>query len=46
MNIRFTGNLFSQGWGADGGEFPNDAGDVWSGNYWTDGAPALSDQSR
>jgi len=41
-----AGNLFSQGWGADGGEFPNDAGDVWSGNYWTDGTPALSDQSR
>ena len=46
VNIRFTGNLLSQGWGTDGGEFPNDAGDVWSGNYWTDGAPALSDQSR
>lgn len=46
VNIRFTGNLFSQGWGTDGGEFPNDAGDVWSGNHWTDGTPGLSDQSR
>ena len=46
VNIRFTGNLFDKGQGTDGGEFPNDAGDVWSDNYWTDGVPALVDQSR
>ena len=46
INIRFTGNLFSLGEGTDGGEFPNDAGDVWSGNYWTDGQPANSGQNR
>jgi hypothetical protein len=45
-NIVFTGNLFDRGQGTDAGEFPNDAGDVWSGNYWTDGVPALSGQSR
>ncbi len=46
VNIKATGNLFDRGQGTDGGEFPNDAGDVWSGNYWTDGVPALSGQSR
>lgn len=44
--IKFTGNLFDLGQGTDGGEFPNDAGDVWSDNYWTDGTPALSNDSR
>lgn len=46
VNIRVTGNLFDKGWGTDAGEFPNDAGDVWQDNYWTDGVPALVDQSR
>jgi hypothetical protein len=46
VNIKFTGNLFDRGWGTDGGEFPDDAGDVWSDNWWTDGVPALVDQSR
>ena len=45
-NIRFTGNQFSLGEGTDGEEFPNDAGDVWSGNYWTDQQPAYSGQTR
>ncbi len=46
VDIEFTGNLFDRGQGTDGGEFPNDTGDVWAGNYWTDGVPALSGQSR
>jgi hypothetical protein len=45
-DITFTGNLFDRGWGTDGGEFPNDAGDVWSDNYWVDGEPARSGQAR
>ena len=46
-NIKFTGNLFSLGEGTDAGEFPlSSAGNVWSGNYWTDGQVALSGQSR
>jgi hypothetical protein len=46
VNNRFAGNLFDKGWGTDGGEFPNDAGDVWSDNWWTDGVAALADQTR
>lgn len=46
INITFTGNLFDLGWMTDGDEFPNDAGDVFSGNYWTDGQPAASGESR
>lgn len=45
-DIKMTGNQFSLGEGTDGAEFPNDSGDVWSGNVWTDGQPALSGQSR
>lgn len=44
--ITFTGNLFSLGEGTDGGEFPFYADNMWSGNYWTDGVPAESGQSR
>jgi hypothetical protein len=46
VNIKFTGNMFDLGWGTDGSEFPNDSGDVWSDNWWVDGQPALSGQSR
>jgi hypothetical protein len=46
VNLRMAGNLFDRGQGTDGGEFPNDAGDVWEDNWWTDGRPALSGQSR
>lgn len=47
LNITFTGNLFDLGWMTDGDEFPLAyGGNVWSGNYWTDGEPALSGQSR
>jgi hypothetical protein len=46
VGIRFTGNLFSLGEGTDGGEFPFYGGNVWSGNYWTDGQPASSGQGR
>jgi hypothetical protein len=46
VNITMTGNLFDRGQGTDGGEFPDDAGDVWADNYWTDGVPALSGQAR
>lgn len=46
VNIRFTGNTFDRGQGTDGGEFPNDAGDVWADNVWIDGQPARSDTSR
>ena len=46
VNITMTGNLFDRGQGTDGGEFPDDAGDVWAHNYWTDGVPALSGQAR
>jgi outer membrane biosynthesis protein TonB len=46
VNIRMTGNLFDRGQGTDGGEFPNDAGDVWADNYWVDGEPARSGQAR
>lgn len=45
-DIAFTGNLFDLGWMTDGDEFPNDPGDVWSNNYWVDGEPAQSGQSR
>jgi hypothetical protein len=45
-DITFTGNLFDRGWGTDGGEFPNDSGDVWADNYWVDGEPARSGQAR
>lgn len=44
--LKFINNLFDLGQGTDGGEFPNDAGDVWADNYWTDGTPALSNDSR
>ena len=44
--IRMTGNLFDRGQGTDGGEFPDDAGDVWSDNWWVDGEPARSGQAR
>lgn len=47
VNIKFTGNLFDIGWGTDAGEFPLAyGGNTWSGNYWTDGVPALSGQGR
>ena len=46
QNITFTGNLFDLGQGTDGGEFPDDAGDVWADNYWTDGTTAESNESR
>lgn len=47
VNIKFTGNLFDLGWGADAGEFPLAyGGNVWSGNYWSDGASAVSGQNR
>ena len=46
INNQVTGNLFDLGQGTDGGEFPNDSGDVWSDNWWTDGVPALVDQVR
>ena len=46
VNIRFTGNLFDLGQGADGGEFPAYGGNVWSDNWWADGVPASSGQSR
>jgi hypothetical protein len=45
-NVSFTGNLFDLGWGTDGGEFPNDAGDVWDNNWWADGAAAQPGESR
>lgn len=46
-NITFTGNLFDQGWMTDGDEFPLAyGGNAWSGNYWADGVPAESGQSR
>lgn len=45
-NLKVTGNLFGLNQGTDGGEFPTDAGDVWTNNWWTDGAPALSGQVR
>ena len=46
VNIVFTDNLFSLGEGADAGEFPNDVGDVWARNYWTDGTTAESGESN
>jgi hypothetical protein len=47
VNIKFTGNLFDLGWGSDAGEFPLAyGGNLWSGNYWTDGASAVSGQNR
>jgi hypothetical protein len=46
VNIKFTGNLFDLDWGTDGDEFPDDAGDVWSNNWWVDGEPAYSGQNR
>lgn len=46
VNIRMTGNLFDRGQGTDGGEFPNDIGDLWTDNYWVDGEPARSGQAR
>jgi hypothetical protein len=46
VNITMTRNLFDRGQGTDGGEFPDDAGDVWSDNYWVDGEPARSGQAR
>jgi hypothetical protein len=42
--VKFTGNVFDRGWGTDAGEFPFYGGNVWSGNTWIDGTPALSDQ--
>lgn len=45
-NLRVAGNLFDLGQGTDGGEFPTYGGNVWSDNWWTDGVPASSDQSR
>lgn len=46
VNVRFTGNLFDRDQGTDGGEFPTYGGNVWSDNWWTDGVPASSGQSR
>jgi hypothetical protein len=47
LDITFTGNLFDLGWMTDGDEFPLAyGGNQWSGNYWTDGVPAESGQSR
>lgn len=47
VNIKFTGNLFDSGWGADAGEFPLAyGGNIWSNNYWTDGVAATSGQVR
>jgi hypothetical protein len=46
IDITFTGNLFSLGWGTDANEFPVYANNVWADNYWTDGVPALLDQGR
>jgi hypothetical protein len=46
VDIRMTGNLFDRGQGTDGGEFPDDIGDVWADNYWVDGEPARSGQVR
>lgn len=46
VDIKMVGNLFDLGQGTDGGEFPDDTGDVWSDNWWTDGIPALSNQAR
>jgi hypothetical protein len=44
--ITVTGNLFSLDEGTDAGEFPFYGGNVWANNYWTDGQPAESNQSR
>jgi hypothetical protein len=44
--LEFTGNQFDLGWMTDGDEFPFYGGNVWSGNTWADGQPALSGQSR
>jgi hypothetical protein len=47
INITFTGNLFSLNEGTDAGEFPEgSAGNVWSGNYWTDGTTAESGEAN
>lgn len=46
LNIKFINNMFDLGQGTAAGEFPNDAGNVWSGNYWVDGVPAGPDDSR
>jgi hypothetical protein len=46
VDITFTDNVFDLGWGTDGGEFPDDAGDVWADNTWIDGEPATSGQGR
>lgn len=46
VNISMVGNVFDRGQGTDGGEFPNDTGDVWADNYWSDGQPASSGEAR
>lgn len=46
VNISMVGNVFDRGQGTDGGEFPNDTGDVWADNYWADGQPARSGEAR
>ncbi len=46
VNISMVGNVFDRGQGTDGGEFPDDTGDVWSDNFWADGQPARSGEAR
>ncbi len=46
VNISMVGNVFDRGQGTDGGEFPNDTGDIWADNYWADGRPADSGEAR